>query len=68
MRFSERHGVSEYLIRAERSLSELEAGISATRPSRRLPTSRSLDVIRRDLGVLRRRPTTAEVSVGADVP
>jgi tetratricopeptide (TPR) repeat protein len=68
MRFSERHGLSEYLIRSERALSELEAGISATRPSRRLPKSRSLDVIRRDLGVLRRRATPDEVSVGADVP
>lgn len=72
MRFSERHGVSEYLIRAEHALAELEAGTKATSPSRELSESPSVDVIRRDLGALRRQGNLVEASVsggvvGADV-
>jgi tetratricopeptide (TPR) repeat protein len=67
MRFSERHGVSEYLIRAEQALRDLDAGALGTGPARELPESRSLDVIRRDLGALRGQPTSAEAIAGADV-
>jgi tetratricopeptide (TPR) repeat protein len=57
IRISERHGVSEYLIRADRALTELEAG-GGSRPF--VPSPRfddeGVDRIRRDLGALRRQP------------
>jgi tetratricopeptide (TPR) repeat protein len=64
MRFSDRHGVNEYLMRAESALAGLDL-LGTTDPRRadepqELLDSPDVDAICRDLGVLRRQPAAVD--------